>query len=161
MALVLFNVGYPLFENDLQFIVICLLITLTVLGLSTYYFYHDQVENHQLLTVISLHACSLILMFAAIYRGFGLKVPDTDDEGCKSKTFEKCNVYMEQAGSGLNEIDAATSLYFSLVTWTTLGYGDYQPKADLQLVASAQALIGYLYLGLIVSFLSAVLNKNN
>ncbi|WP_282095813.1 potassium channel family protein [Epibacterium ulvae] len=54
--------------------------------------------------------------------------------------------------SGGNQIvpDAATALYFSTVTFSTLGYGDFAPSVDLRLVASAQALIGNLHLGMIV-----------
>ena len=41
-------------------------------------------------------------------------------------------------------------LYFSVVTFTTLGYGDIQPSPDGRLLAACQALYGYLYLGLAV-----------
>ena len=43
-----------------------------------------------------------------------------------------------------------TSLYFSVVTWTTLGYGDFKPVADLRLLAAWQALLGYGLLGILV-----------
>lgn len=47
--------------------------------------------------------------------------------------------------------DVWTALYFSIVTFTTLGYGDFQPGAKLRLLAAFQALYGYGYLGLIVA----------
>ena len=40
------------------------------------------------------------------------------------------------------------SLYFSIVTFTTLGYGDIQPVPAGRLLAAFQALSGYIYLGL-------------
>ncbi len=36
-------------------------------------------------------------------------------------------------------------LYFSIVTWTTLGYGDFQPSDGSRFVAAVQALIGTLF----------------
>lgn len=37
---------------------------------------------------------------------------------------------------------ARRSLYFSAVTFTTLGYGDFQPKGRLQLLCAAEAFLG-------------------
>jgi len=45
----------------------------------------------------------------------------------------------------------AESIYFSIVTWTTLGYGDIQPTGSARNYAASEAIIGYLYMGLIVS----------
>ena len=39
------------------------------------------------------------------------------------------------------------ALYFSTVTFTTLGYGDFQPSTLSRPVAALQALFGYIYLG--------------
>ena len=45
-----------------------------------------------------------------------------------------------------------TALYFSMVTFSTLGYGDFAPKGDvLRLVAASQSIIGNLHLGLFVA----------
>ena len=45
-------------------------------------------------------------------------------------------------------------MYFSLVTITTLGYGDLSPATDLgRLMASAEAVIGQIYLVTFVAFL--------
>ncbi len=46
--------------------------------------------------------------------------------------------------------DATTALYFSSVTFSTLGYGDFAPSEGWRIVASTQALIGNLHLGMIV-----------
>ena len=40
------------------------------------------------------------------------------------------------------------TLYFSIVTFTTLGFGDIQPVPAGRLPAAFQALCGYIYLGL-------------
>lgn len=44
----------------------------------------------------------------------------------------------------------SAALYFSTVTFTTLGYGDLLPSEDARALAALQALFGYVYLGLLV-----------
>jgi len=46
------------------------------------------------------------------------------------------------------------SLYFSAVTFTTLGYGDYQPKSDFQLLAISEAFLGAFILAFFVVVVS-------
>ncbi|MPY24296.1 potassium channel family protein [Shewanella sp. YLB-07] len=36
-------------------------------------------------------------------------------------------------------------IYFSIVTWTTLGYGDFQPTESMRITASIEAMLGYIY----------------
>ena len=43
------------------------------------------------------------------------------------------------------------SLYFSIVTWTTLGYGDYQPSKSIILWAATEAFFGYLFMALLIA----------
>ena len=50
--------------------------------------------------------------------------------------------------------DALQAIYFSVVTWTTLGYGDYQPVAHMQIYAAIEALMGYTFLGVLIGFVS-------
>lgn len=57
-------------------------------------------------------------------------------------------------------VDLRTALYFSVVTWTTLGYGDLQPLPEDRLIAAFAAFMGYFYMALltglcIVGFSSA------
>jgi len=42
-------------------------------------------------------------------------------------------------------------LYFSIVTWTTLGYGDLRPTLDARMFAASEALYGYFFMGLYVA----------
>ena len=52
-------------------------------------------------------------------------------------------------------LEVATSLkdfiYFSVVTWTTLGYGDFKPSPEARLYAASQAVLGYLYMSILVA----------
>lgn len=81
--------------------------------------------------------CGLVIYtFAAIYLEFG--VLDTDG----------------------NRIHArADALYFSIVTWTTLGYGDLRPVEGLRLVAATEALLGYLHMGLLIPLVWWILTE--
>ncbi|WP_422375911.1 ion channel [Roseibium sp.] len=38
--------------------------------------------------------------------------------------------------------DKYDTFYFSIVTWTTLGYGDWQPTQSVKIFAAVQALVG-------------------
>ena len=48
-------------------------------------------------------------------------------------------------------------IYFSVVTFTTLGYGDYLPVANAQIIAVIQALVGYSYFALLVGVFGSML----
>ncbi len=43
--------------------------------------------------------------------------------------------------------------YFSVVTWTTLGYGDLRPRPEGRLIASTEAIVGYIYMGFFIAFI--------
>lgn len=65
------------------------------------------------------------------------------------------HMYGVNNGSTLVKGDWAISIYFSVVTWTTLGYGDFSPVKELRLVAASEAMMGYIYMALLVGlFLS-------
>ncbi|MGR0278515.1 ion channel [Marinomonas dokdonensis] len=72
-----------------------------------------------------------IVTFAVIYRFGGVVTPE-----------------------GNVSHDVYDSIYFSVVTWTTLGYGDFQPSESIRIWAGAQAMLGTLFMPL---FLAAIL----
>ena len=92
-----------------------------------YWMYDGRARIHPGIILFALlaQAAGLICAFAAIYRVYGL-------DGMPPP------------------LDRETAVYFSIVTWTTLGYGDLKPSETVRLTAAAQALLGYLYLGLVV-----------
>jgi hypothetical protein len=55
--------------------------------------------------------------------------------------------------------DAESSLYFSGVTYATLGYGDLLLPKEWRLLGPLEALTGTLMCGLSIAFLFAVLSK--
>jgi uncharacterized protein YjbI with pentapeptide repeats len=48
----------------------------------------------------------------------------------------------------LDEPGIVTALYFSIVTFTTLGYGDLKPRYEFRLLAASEAVIGLLLSGM-------------
>ena len=50
------------------------------------------------------------------------------------------------------------ALYFSVVTFTTLGYGDMVPREEYRLVSAFQAIYGYVFLGAFVGTLVAMVS---
>ena len=84
----------------------------------------------------------LILVAAGTYTGLGF-TDGTLPNQCVSAGDDACQPVMED--------DFWTAVYFSTVTFTTLGYGDYRPSPDARPVAALQAVLGYIYLGLLVA----------
>lgn len=71
-------------------------------------------------------------------------------------------IYFFSPSGFLNkELSFINALYFSIVTITTLGYGDILPKSEIiQLVISSQALLGLVIFGLLInSVWSSYLDK--
>lgn len=85
---------------------------------------------------LPLHGAALIAVFAGIYRGFGLWPACCDGE-------------------------RSVAIYFSIVTWTTLGYGDFQPPPEIRMVAAVEAMLGYVFLGLLVGIMANLIGRPN
>ena len=51
------------------------------------------------------------------------------------------------------------ALYYSVVTFTTLGYGDMQPRGILRFMACLETFVGYLVLGILASTVSDFVQK--
>jgi hypothetical protein len=69
-----------------------------------------------------------IFNFAYIFTGLGLVGPD-----------------------GNVSTDSSTALYFSIITWTTVGYGDFRPTSDSRVFAAIEALLGTIFLSLFIA----------
>ena len=51
---------------------------------------------------------------------------------------------------GADDLTSWDHIYFSTVTFSTLGYGDLQPRPDIRLFAALHAIIGNLHLGIVI-----------
>ncbi|HEV2150545.1 MAG TPA: ion channel [Longimicrobiaceae bacterium] len=54
-----------------------------------------------------------------------------------------------------------TSVYYSVVTFTTLGYGDFYPQGVGRALAGMQALTGYIILGVLASVAANVVSPHS
>lgn len=71
---------------------------------------------------VLISSCVIILTWAIIYSCMGVSY---------------------NLGDGGGEIDKLiTNIYFSIVTFTTLGYGDFSPPVEGRIIASIQAMLG-------------------
>lgn len=52
--------------------------------------------------------------------------------------------------------DAGACLYFSIVTFTTLGYGDFVPTVSARLISGCEALIGYVVMAAMIALLARI-----
>jgi len=67
---------------------------------------------------------------------------------------------LHDAARGSETHDFATGLFFSVVTWTTVGYGDVTATTPIaRLIAAAEALNGYLVLALFIAALVPVFQR--
>jgi len=55
--------------------------------------------------------------------------------------------------------DLKTCLYFSTVTFSTLGYGDFNPTKAARGLAAFQSLMGYVTLGVLIGVFISLLNE--
>ena len=102
--------------------------TLLIPGLLARAFFVSDIHAAPIAVALLLHGLIVILSFAGIYNGAVLA-------GCPEGV-----VWQE--------------LYFSMVTFTTLGYGDCSPVCGAELFAATQALFSYIYFGVVVGVLA-------
>ena len=89
------------------------------------------------LAELSCVSLSNIFIFAGIYSYFGIR------------------------DGGVMVQDIADCLYFSIVTWTTLGYGDLIPSENARFFAAGEAMIGYVYMAIIISIFTSAITRDN
>jgi Ion channel len=93
-------------------------------------FIEGKVGINWTLLGLAVETAFLITMYAVFYDDIGLHMADPKEVTSVS--------------------DAA---YFSVITWTTVGYGDLTPTPDLRLIAATEALLGYVFSGALVGLL--------
>jgi hypothetical protein len=79
--------------------------------------------------------CNWIMAYAVVYRYLGVIDDGSDARG------------------------TITCLYFSIVTWTTLGYGDVRPSIDARLIAASEALFGYIWMAAFIGMFAELLRQ--
>jgi len=69
-------------------------------------------------------------------------------------------IVMPECKSG-QKVSYSDALYFSVVTWTTLGYGDIRPKETTRLWAAGEALFGYVYMSILIAYILKLLGASS
>lgn len=104
---------------------LCVLLLFFATFFYVYTFFVSKKKRGPFLIYVTLMVLSLI-SYGAIYVDLGIVGPD-------SKAVRHYDYY-----------------YFSIITWTTLGYGDFRPSPEARMYAASQALLGYFYMGLLL-----------
>lgn len=78
---------------------------------------------------------SFLFAYAMLYTVLGIEASGTPMFPSKQRTF-----------------------YFSIVTLTTLGYGDFSPATDARLIAASQAFLGFTFVPVILAEIVAYAN---
>lgn len=63
------------------------------------------------------------------------------------------NIYFKEGlyiSGVITNIDFWDALYFSITTWTTLGYGDFSPTPACRLITSIEAILGYYAMAIFI-----------
>jgi Ion channel len=113
-------------------------ICIVVAGRSLFYFVaHGARGDIRFATGIwMLILMQMLVFFAMLYRSFGL------------------------LHSGVTTAEPGECLYFSIITWTTVGYGDYVPATgDGRTAAAAEALLGYIFMALTLAIIASRLHE--
>ena len=96
---------------------------------------------------------AFIVSFAVIYNDLQWISGGSDDPPV---TCECCLPPQEdQEEARKEERSFKEHLYFSVVTWTTVGFGDYTPVPEAQLYVAIESLLGYIYMAISMGVLTA------
>ena len=131
------------YTDSYYLIVSSLIITFLYFYLQVYLFLRYGI-NRGVLFLLGISCIVVILFYASIYAIYGFI--------CDG------NPYL-YALEPSKIIRFWNSVYFSIVTFTTLGYGDCKPMPELRLVCASEAVVGYTYLGLFVGYIMVYLTK--
>ncbi len=52
-------------------------------------------------------------------------------------------------------------VYFSIITWTTVGYGDFEPTVTCRMWAATEALTGYIFMAILIALTINLLENRN
>jgi hypothetical protein len=122
-------------------------------------YFEDRVRNLVALLSALVNGALTITIFAALHRTAGIVCGSSVCTGTRAAEVSRLSrIAPPEATTDLCtqapcvEIytDLLTALYFSTVTFTTLGYGDLQPVPQMRALAGFEAVVGYIFLGFLV-----------
>jgi potassium channel LctB len=116
-------------------------------GLLYYYismFHAKNIRGSEFLVSLLSVFLLTIVMFAIIYN---------------EQVSDPSSHFIEN-GEEIDDLTFSDALYFSTTTITTLGYGDIVPEGVFRYFVMAEVLLGLLYMGTILYFVTVVLGRN-
>jgi len=129
----LFYILFHLFKESIFGIVIY--ITAIAVGMMAFYLHQARIHS-EVRTRFILNSL-IVLMVTIFLYGQVYTLPASDQ------------AYMMDNGHRTT-LDQATGLYFSTVTFTTLGYGDIAPMGYFRYVAMVEAFTGVILVGIFI-----------
>ena len=121
------SIGFGVSEASL--IIVLFFLVYLVLGVAVFRTRRINVVQSVIFAGMSLSLLvTLLLAFAFVYRKLGLV-------GC----------------SGARTTDPIICLYFSIMTWTTVGYGDFSPSPEARLFTASEALLAYIFMAVLIA----------
>ena len=122
------NVFTGVFLRILHYVFLLMLVLLGINQFASAVIYNTIKEALVGIFLLVGGIVAVIFLYAAEYEKLGLRI----------------------AGAGITR-DRLDCLYFSVVTWTTVGYGDLLPEGKARLVAGLEALTGYVLMALLIA----------
>jgi len=141
---------------------VLLAIFITIVVFTTLILWVLTRQSRYWICVAALLASGILVigLFAEAYRFLGIRFADPEARSYSTSVAERDSEYSPPSYRGyVDKPDWRDSLYFSLITFTTLGYGDIHPLPETRLVAGVEAALGYLYMGLLVAYLMTALSS--
>src|SRR6266496_1652169 len=121
------KVGFSLFHANL--IIVAFFLLYLLFGVALFRTRRINVTQCVIFAVFSISfLLTLLLSFAFVFRTLGI--------------FD---------GNGHRTFDPIICLYFSAITWTTVGYGDFTPSPETRLYAASEALLAYIFMAMLIA----------
>lgn len=114
-----------------------------------------KVKSKLLVSVLFAGGRYLFSLLNDLYWGYGRR--PFNIVGCSLLVILICSLFFFFNQDLMNmpnqqtQMSVSDSLYYSTITFTTLGYGDFTPKGFLRVVASIEALFGGMSIGFLVA----------
>ena len=77
----------------------------------------------------------IIIYFALLYKTFGI--------------IDSTVTIENNTPTIILDLSWLNAIYFSVVTWTTLGFGDYRPHDSIKYLVIIESMIGYIFMSLL------------
>jgi uncharacterized membrane protein len=117
-------------------------------------------EKHAIVLALCLALVAMVVFFLEVVSVGSLLTPHPFQltylfllSGLFILVYAMCYALLGMKDGDVKSNDFWTALYFSVVTWTTLGYGDVSPSPESRPFAALEAVTGYFASALIIAAL--------